>query len=93
MDTLEPIRFYLSQNYPNPFKYKTTIKYCVPDKARISLEVFDSSKNRIRIIFMGIKEAGTYQAEFNASGLQNAIYFYKLQAGSFIETKKMILLK
>ena len=93
MDILEPTKFNLSQNYPNPFKYKTIIKYCVPDKVRVRLEIFDSSKNKLKIIFNGIKEAGTYQAELDASGLPNAIYFYRLQAGSFVETKKMILMK
>ena len=92
MEDIVPTEFQLSQNYPNPFRKMTTIKYCVPDKARIGVEVFDSSRNKVKTLVKEIKEAGTYKVEFNAVELASGIYFYKLQAGDFVETKKMILL-
>ena len=93
MEDLVQTEFKLNQNYPNPFKERTTIKYCVPDKARIGLEVSDSYRNKVKTLVKEIKEAGTYKVEFNAKELANGIYFYRLQAGDFIETKKMILMK
>jgi len=103
MEDLVPTEFQLNQNYPNPVKERTTIKYCVPDKARIGLEVSDSYRNKVKTLVKEIKEAGTYKVEFfaiggsasggNAYSLPNGIYFYKLQAGNFNETKKMILLR
>ncbi len=93
MEEIVPTEFQLSQNYPNPFKAKTTIKYCVNHKVRIGIEVFDSSRNKLKTIVKEIKEAGTYKVEFDAEELVSGIYFYRLQAGSFVETKKMVLLK
>jgi len=93
MEDLVQTEFKLDQNYPNPFKERTTIKYCVPDKARIGLEVSDSYRNKVKTLVKEIKEAGTYKVEFNAKELANGIYYYRLQAGDFIETKKMILMK
>ena len=93
MEEILPIEFQLKQNYPNPFKERTTIKFCVPDKARIGLEVSDSYRNKVITLVKEIKEAGTYKVEFNAKELANGIYFYRLQAGDFIETKKMVLLR
>jgi len=93
MEEMVPTEFQLSQNYPNPFKERTTIKYCVPDKMKIRLEVFDSDGNKVKILVDEIKEAGTYKVELNAVELASGIYFYQIQAGNYIETKKMILLK
>ena len=93
MEDLVQTEFQLNQNYPNPCKQMTIIKYCVPDKARIGLEVSDSYRNKVKTLVKEIKEAGTYKVEFNAKELANGIYYYRLQAGDFIETKKMILMK
>ena len=93
MEEIVPTEFQLSQNYPNPFKERTTIKYCVPDKARIGLEVFDSYRNKVKTLIKEIKEPGTYKVEIDARELPEGIYFYRFNAGEFIETKKMILLK
>ncbi len=93
MEEIVPTEFQLSQNYPNPFTERTTIKYCVPDKVRIGLEVIDSYRNKVKTLVKEIKEAGTYKVEFNASELSSGIYFYRFQAGEFVETKKMVLLK
>ncbi len=66
MEEIVPTEFQLSQNYPNPFKTRTTIKYCVPDKMKIKLEIFDANGNKLKTLVDEIKEAGTYKAEFNA---------------------------
>jgi len=93
MEEIVLTEFQLSQNYPNPFKERTTIKYCVPDKARIGLEVFDSSRNKVKTLVKEIKNAGTYKVEIDGRNLPDGIYFYRLNAGDFIETKKMMLMK
>ena len=93
MEELVPTEFYLSQNYPDPFNEKTVIKYCLPEEIRIKLEIFDSGNEKIKTLVDEIKEPGTYQVEFCSNGLQDNDYYYRLQAGSFIDTKKMILLK
>ena len=93
MEEIVPTEFQLSQNYPNPFKKKTTIKYCVSDKARIGLEVLDSSRNKVKTLVKEIKEAGTYKVEIDGRNLPDGIYFYRFNAGDFVETKKMILIR
>ena len=93
MEEIVPTEFQLSQNYPNPFKERTTIKYCVPDKMKIKLEVFDSNGNKLKTLVDEIKEAGTYKVEFDARELVNGEYLYKLETRDFFETKKMVFLK
>ena len=93
MEEIVPTEFQLSQNYPNPFKEKTTIKYCVPDKMKIMLAVFNSKRNKVKTIIDEVKEAGTYKVEFNANDLDSGEYLYKLETTDFVETKKMFLLK
>ena len=93
MEEIVPTEFQLSQNYPNPFKDKTTIKYCVPDKMKINLEIFDSNGNKVKTLVDEIKEAGTYKVELNAKGLVSGEYLYKLESRDYFETKKMILLR
>ena len=93
MENIIPTDFYLSQNHPNPFKDRTTIKSCVTDKERIRLEVFNSSRNKVKPIVKEIKEAGTYKVEIDARNLPEGIYFYRFNAGDFIQTKKMVLIK
>ena len=93
MEDILPSDFYLSQNYPNPFKEKTIIKYCVPDRTKIKLEVFNSAKERVKVLINEIKQPGTYQVEFSAGGVPTGEYFYRLKADNFKETKKMKLMK
>jgi hypothetical protein len=93
MEEMVPTEFQLSQNYPNPFKKRTTIKYCIPNKARIMVEVFDANRNNVKTIVKDIKEAGTYNVEFDAAGLPEAVYYYRIRTGNFNETKKMVLMK
>ena len=93
MEDLVPTEFYLSQNHPNPFKEKTTIKYCLPEEIRVKLEIFNNEKEKIKKLVDEIKEPGTYQVELNGSNLSEGEYTYILQAGSFVETKEMIHLR
>ncbi len=93
MDELIPSEFYLSQNFPNPFREKTTIKYCVPDKTLIKLTVLDPDMTIIRELENNVKEAGTYEVEFDASKLTRGTYFYKFEVKEFNKTKEMILTK
>ncbi len=83
----------LSQNYPNPFNPTTTIQYYMPERSLIRLVVYNTIGQEVAVLADGEKEAGTYSVNFNASSLPSGIYFYRIQAGKFIETKKMILLK
>ena len=85
--------FQLYQNYPNPFNPSTTIQYSVINKQFVTLKVFDVLGNEIATLVNEEKSAGTYSINFNASNLPSGIYFYKLQAGSFTSSKKMLLLK
>jgi hypothetical protein len=88
-----PIVFSLEQNYPNPFNPVTMIRYSVPERSNVSLKIFNPLGEEIEILIEENKEAGTYEVIWNAEELPSGVYFFKIQAGSFVETKKMILLK
>jgi len=88
-----PNQFNLSQNYPNPFNPTTTIKYQIPELSFVTLKIYDVLGNEITNLVNEEKSAGSYEVDFNATTLPSGIYFYKLQAGNFVETKKMVLLK
>jgi CubicO group peptidase (beta-lactamase class C family) len=93
-EIINPIsNFYLFQNFPNPFNPFTKIRYSVPHISNVSIKVFDILGNEIEILVKEEKPAGTYEVIWNAENLPSGVYFYKLQAGSFVETKKMILLR
>ncbi len=85
--------FKLFQNYPNPFNPSTRIQYAVSSLQFVSLKVYDVLGNEITTLVNEEKPIGSYEVEFNASSLPSGVYFYQLNAGSFIETKKMILIK
>ena len=85
--------FSLIQNYPNPFNPTTKISWQSPVGSHQTLIVYDLLGNEIATLVDEYKSAGKYEATFNASGLSSGIYFYRLRAGSFIETRKMILMK
>jgi len=91
-----PTEFVLEQNYPNPFNPSTKIRYEIPgqaDKKLVVLKLYDVIGNEIATLEKEVKEAGRYEVELNATNLPSGIYFYRLSAGSFTDTKKMILLK
>jgi len=83
----------LSQNYPNPFNPSTTIQYSVPSRSNVLLTVYDILGNAIETLVNEEKSRGTYLVNFDVSDQVSGIYFYRLQAGTFVETKKMLLLK
>jgi hypothetical protein len=88
-----PSKYYLSQNYANPFNPNTTIKYQIPELSFITLKVYDVLGSEITTLVNEEKPIGGYEIKFDATGLPSGIYFYQLQAGDFVETKKMILMK
>jgi hypothetical protein len=96
---MAPWKFYLSQNYPNPFKEKTIIKYCVAYKTRVKLTVYNSEGEEIKKLIDEEKKPGTYEVEFNTvethrdASLQSETYYYCLKAGDYSSQKEMILEK
>jgi hypothetical protein len=93
-----PTKFLLSQNYPNPFNPSTKINYRLPERSFVTLKIYDVLGNEIATLVNEEKPAGSYEAEFNGTGLihqtlPSGVYFYQLRTGAFIETKKMILLR
>jgi len=88
-----PGEYFLSQNYPNPFNPTTTIQYSIPQRNNVTLKVYDIIGNEVAKLVDEEKNVGVYTLNFNTSQLASGVYFYRLQAGSFVETKKMILLK
>ncbi len=86
-------KFELFQNYPNPFNPSTLINYQVPAYGYVSLKVFDIMGREAATLVSRYQESGTYNVTFDGSKLVSGVYFYKLQAGSFVQTKKMILTK
>jgi len=93
IEDIIPTKFELAQNYPNPFKEKTIIKYCLPEKMKVKLEVFGSKNRKVKVLFDEIKEAGAHKVEFNSNKLTNGEYIYKLETKDFFDTKKMVLMK
>lgn len=93
VDARIPSKFGLSQNYPNPFNPSTTISYEVAKETNVSLKVYDAIGNEVATLVNETKAPGTYEVIFDASNLTNGVYFYKIQAGNFTATKKLILMK
>jgi len=85
--------FELSQNYPNPFNPSTSIEYALPQKSRVQLDVYDVLGRKVMTLVDKYEVAGKYKVEFNAAKLASGVYFYRLQAGSFTKTMKLLLLK
>jgi hypothetical protein len=91
--TTIPNEFSLRQNYPNPFNPSTRISWQSPVSSHQSIKVFDILGNEIRTLVDEYKSAGTYEVEFNASGLSSGVYFYKLTSGNYSKTMKMMLVR
>ena len=88
-----PDRFSLSQNYPNPFNPSTIIKYRLPVSGLVSLRVFDMAGREVTTLVDGEQPAGTYTAQWNGEGCASGVYICRLQAGSLVNVKKLMLLK
>jgi len=88
-----PERFNVYQNYPNPFNPVTKIKYELPVNGNVSIKIFDINGRLIKTLLNENKNAGRYEIEFNGGNLASGIYYYRIEAGSFSQVRKMILLK
>jgi hypothetical protein len=88
-----PTEFCMKQNYPNPFNPSTTISFDLPEKSFVTLKIFDLLGREVAALASEIFSAGRYSRQWNASNIATGIYFYRLQAGSFTQTKKLILLR
>ena len=88
-----PTKYQLSQNYPNPFNPTTTISYSIPQNAFVSITIYDLLGRVVKTLVNESKSAGSYNINFNASGISSGIYYYTIKANSFIETKKLVVLK
>jgi hypothetical protein len=88
-----PKQFNLGQNYPNPFNPSTNISFTLPSKEFISLKVFDMLGREVVTIVSEEMPAGSYTKQWNAAGFASGVYYYRIEAGSFIETKKLVLLR
>jgi hypothetical protein len=82
----------LSQNYPNPFNPSTNIQFSIVHRQLTIVKVFDVLGREVATLVNEVKEPGTYTVEFNASSFASGVYFYRLQAGNFVQTKKLLLL-
>ncbi len=85
--------FKLEQNYPNPFNPNTVISYQLPVNGNVTLKIYDVLGNEVTTLVNEEKPAGRYEVDFTASSLTSGVYFYKLAAGNYLVTKKMILMK
>jgi hypothetical protein len=88
-----PFAFSLHQNYPNPFNPTTTIRYDLPSSGFVSLKVFDILGREVRTLISEVQDAGFKSVELDASGLSSGVYFYKIQAGNFSASRKMLVAK
>jgi hypothetical protein len=88
-----PTVFSLSQNYPNPFNPSTSITYGLPHKSQVTLTVFNMLGQRVAVLDEGEREAGYYSIVFDGKRLASGMYLYRIQAGGFVQTRKLILMK
>lgn len=89
----KPKSFALGQNYPNPFNPATVISYSLPKAGHVTLKVYDIIGRQVAVLYSGNRQPGRYTVNFDASKLASGVYFYRLRAGNYVTTKKMILLK
>ena len=88
-----PSEYRLEQNYPNPFNPTTTVKYALPKASNVTLRIYDMVGNEVMSVVNGHQAAGNYVETIDASSLASVVYFYKLTAGDFTESKKMSVVK
>src|SRR5205085_7921016 len=82
----------LEQNFPNPFNPTTTIRYSLPERVKVTLKVMNLLGEEVKRLIDGeFKDAGTYEVEFSEQGLPSGTYVYRLEAGNFVKSRKMVL--
>jgi len=91
--TENPYIFKLNSNYPNPFNPNTTIKYSIPKDANTTLNVYNALGQLVTTLVNVYQQAGMYEVNFNGANYPSGVYFYRLESGNFVETKKMVLIK
>jgi len=89
----KPTTFSLQQNYPNPFNPSTTIRFAIPNAVHVSLKVYNVLGSVVADLVNGNLPPGLYSLRWNALSTANGVYFYRLEAGTFVETKRLLLLK
>jgi len=92
-ETSVPVQYSLEQNYPNPFNPVTIISYSIPEESFVSLKIYDLKGREMKSLVDEVKSAGIYKIAFDASGLSSGVYFYRIDAGKYTQTKKFVLLK
>ena len=88
-----PTKILLLQNYPNPFNASTTIKYELPQQSHVTIKIYNILGQRVAILQDGIQPAGYHQLIWNTEDISSGVYFYRMQAGDYTESKKMILIR
>jgi hypothetical protein len=88
-----PGSFKLFQNYPNPFNPSTTIRYELPEKSLVTINIYSVLGEEIATLVNEGKDVGSYQVRFDGTGLSSGVYFYRMRARDFVETKKLLLLR
>ena len=88
-----PVAFKLHQNYPNPFNPSTTITYELPKASQVSLTVYDVLGREVSVLVNERRKAGVYEVKFDGSNLASGVYFYRMQAGDFVQSKRLLLLR
>ncbi len=92
-ETALPDNYQLSQNYPNPFNPNTKINFALPKQGFVNLKIYDITGREIQTLVNEVKQAGYYTVDFNGSNLSSGVYFYRIQSGDFVQTKRMVILK
>ncbi len=92
-DDLLPAEFKLEQNYPNPFNPSTTIQFAVPERSKVLIKIYDILGSEVITLVDEEMEAGWHKKNFDASSLSSGIYLFRMDAGSYVNTKKMILIR
>ena len=88
-----PQRWSVEQNYPNPFNPRATIKYGLPKSSVVKLGVYDILGREVSVLVNDRRDAGVYEVKFDGSNLASGVYFYRLQAGDFVQSKSRMILK
>ena len=86
-------RYHLFQNYPNPFNPATTIRFSLPQREHVTLKIFDLLGKEVATLIEEDLDPGEHAVVFDGNGLSSGVYLYHLQAGSFVERKKLVLLR
>jgi hypothetical protein len=88
-----PMRTRLAQNFPNPFRRRTTIWYDLTERTPVTLTVYDRLGRRVTTLVDAVQSAGRYTATFRGAGLASGVYFYRLETGAFSRTRQLVIVR